>query len=135
MFVAANQQGTHDWWRKRRHDFDLFVSALVVKEAKRGDGEAAKARLDVLSDIDVLETSRDAVKLAEDLVLRQALPQKALEDALHIAIATTNGVDYLLTWNFRHIANAAMKRQIDEICRDWDYEPPIICSPPALLED
>lgn len=141
LLVAANQQVTHGWWRKRRREFSLFISEVVIEEAGRGDMDAAKARLDILADAavlemsaDALEMSADALNLAKELIRQKALPRSATEDALHIAIAATNGVDYLLTWNFRHMANAVMQKQVAQICRDWDYEPPVICSPQALLE-
>lgn len=134
LLVAANQQVTHEWWRKRRHDFAIFISEVVIEEAGRGDIEAAKARSELLVDLELLEMSADALNLADEMVRQKALPVRAAEDALHIAIAATNGVDYLLTWNFRHMANATMHKQVAQICRDWDFEPPVICSPQALLE-
>lgn len=89
----------------------------------------------MLADISVLETSGDAVNLADELVRQKALPQGAIEDALHIAVTAANGIDFPLTWNFRHMANAAMQKRVAQICRDWGLEPPVICSPQALMED
>ncbi len=82
----------------------------------------------------MLQLDDDALILAEQLINTNALPQEAVEDALHIAVATVNGVDYLLTWNFKHIANATMRGRIEQVCRDVGYEPPIICSPQELME-
>lgn len=123
LIVAANQQVTHDWWRNRRADFELCVSQVVVDEATRGDADAAKARLDALAGISLLRIGDEAQRLADALVERKALPAEASEDALHIAMAAVGGADYLLTWNFGNIANAAMNKQIRTVCRDCGYEP------------
>jgi predicted nucleic acid-binding protein len=135
LIVAANQQITQDWWQIRRAGFDLYISQLVIQEASAGDETMAEQRLQVIEDIPLLELSEEAVTFAERLVKDGPLPQKAVEDALHIAVATLNGMDYLLTWNFRHIANATMRYKIERVCRSEGYEPPVICTPQELLEE
>lgn len=82
-----------------------------------------------------MELSPEAVSFAEKLVKEGPVPQKAVEDALHIAVATLNGMDYMLTWNFKHLANATLRHKVEEICRQVGYEPPIICTPPELMEE
>lgn len=134
VVVAAHQQITQEWWDKRRNAFALVASQLVVQEAGAGDEEAARARLRILADIELLAVSADALALAAALLEPGPLPRKAGEDALHIAISVTNGVDYLLTWNCKHLANAEMRSSIDEICRSKGFEPSIICTPEELLE-
>ena len=133
LIIAANQQLTQDWWKLRRHEFDIYISQLVIQEAERGDEEAAKERLQALEDVPLLQLDNDALILAEQLISTNALPKEAVEDALHIAVATVNGVDFLLTWNFKHIANATMRGQIEQVCRETGYEPPVICSPQELM--
>jgi len=133
IIVAGHQQITREWWETRRGDFEAVASQLVLQEASAGDPSAAQERLAVLSDLALLETSEDALALAADLIEPGPLPRTAAEDALHVAIAVINGVDYLLTWNCRHIANASLRRQIEEICRLHGYEPVIICTPEELL--
>ena len=135
LIVAANQQITQEWWQVRRQDFDLFISQLVIQEASAGDEHAAQRRLQAVADIPLLTLSEEAVTFAEKLVKEGPMPQKAVEDALHVAVATLNGMDYLLTWNFKHIANATMRYKIERICRLTGYEPPIICTPQELLEE
>lgn len=135
LIVAANQQITQEWWHTRRQYFDLFVSQLVTQEASSGDQALAQQRLQALQGIPVLELSEDALTLAEALVTKGPLPPKAAEDALHLAVATVNGMDYLLTWNFKHLANATIRFQIERACRLNGYEPPIICAPLELMED
>jgi hypothetical protein len=135
LIIAANQQITQEWWQERRAVFDLYVSQMVVQEASAGDPTAAQERLQVLDEIPLLKLNEEAVTFAEKLVQDGPLPPNAVEDALHIAIATLNGMDYLLTWNFKHLANATMRYKIEQVCRQLGYEPPIMCTPQELLEE
>jgi predicted nucleic acid-binding protein len=135
LIITANQQITQEWWQLRRGDFELYVSELVIQEAGAGDKIAAEQRLQVLEDIPELQLSEMVLTLAERLIQDGALPQNAVADALHIAIATLNGVDYLLTWNFKHLANATMRYKIEGVCRLLGFEPPVICTPQELLEE
>jgi predicted nucleic acid-binding protein len=135
LIIAANQQITQEWWQFRQDAFELYVSELVIQEASAGDKTAAKQRLQTLEGIPELRLSEEIVVLAEKLIKDGALPQNAVEDALHIAIATLNGVDYLLTWNFKHLANATMRYKIEGVCRLLGYEPPVICTPQELWEE
>jgi predicted nucleic acid-binding protein len=134
VVIAGHQQTTHDWWQTCRDRFDLVASQLVVQEASAGGPEAARERLGVLATLTLLEVTEEASALAQELVKAEAVPEKAAEDALHIAIAVTNGVEYLLTWNCKHLANATMRTKIEEVCRSAGYEPAIICTPEELLE-
>ena len=133
LITAAHQQLTIDWWEDRRTDFDLYVSQLVVHEASAGDKNAASRRLEIIERIPLLELNEETLALAGSLLEDGPLPAKASEDALHIAIATVHGMDFLLTWNCKHIANAEMRNLIEEVCRSKGYEPPITCTPEELL--
>ena len=135
LIVAGHQQITQEWWSNRHGKFELFVSQPVLEEASVGDQEAAQQRLSVLVDLPLLEITETALTLAKDLVRLGPLPQKAEVDALHIGIAVTNRVDYLLTWNCKHLANAALRRRIERVCRARGYDPIIICTPEELLEE
>ncbi len=88
----------------------------------------------MLEEIPEIEINLEAVELAQALVSNRRIPQKASADALHIAVATVQGMDYLLTWNLKHIANAALRNDIASFCRQFGYEPPIICTPEELME-
>ena len=134
IVTAAHQQVTHDWWLTCRDRYDLVASELVVQEASAGAEDAARKRLDVLDTLGLLETTEDALALARELVASHAVPERAAEDALHIAIAVANGVAFLVTWNCRHIANAATRARIEDVCRAAGHEPPIICTPEELME-
>lgn len=133
--VAANQNTTIEWWEARRPSFELFISEFVAAEAILGDSEIAQKRLEIIADLPGLSIT-DAVKtLAKSLISEGAIPPKAAIDAYHIAVAAVNGVEYLLTWNCTHIANALMRPKIEEVCRQQGFEPPIICTPQELMED
>jgi predicted nucleic acid-binding protein len=134
IIVAANQQATQEWWLKRKPDFDIYISQLVIQEASAGNAQAVFERQAILNDLTMLDLSKESVALAERLVKEKAIPEQAAEDALHIALAAVNGMDYLITWNFKHIANAALRANVELVCRLSDYEPPIICSPLELME-
>lgn len=106
IVVAAHQELTREWWDQRRQAFHLVVSEVVLREAAGGDPQAAERRSTLLAGIDVLEVGQAALDLAEEFVRRGVVPAGDAEDALHIAVAVTHGVDYLLTWNCAHIARA-----------------------------
>ena len=133
LIVAAHQQLTGEWWTIRRSGFDLFTSEFVSREASVGDEAMARKRLDLLEEIPLLSITEDSLRLASDLIRRKAVPKEYAEDASHIAIATVHGMDYLLTWNCKHIANAQLQKGIKLICLDAGYEPPVICTPEELM--
>lgn len=133
--VAGRQVLTSEWWEQRRNAFDLVVSELVVQEAVEGDPEAAGKRKHYLDGIDSLAISDDAVLLAESLVSEGAVPEQFGEDALHVAICAVNGIDFLLTWNCKHLANAIRRQKIIEVVEKNGYHCPVICTPGELMED
>jgi predicted nucleic acid-binding protein len=132
--VAGHQNTTREWWDTAADRFDLVASQLVVQECSAGDEEAAKERLEALARMVLLPTTTEAEQLADALIAGHAVPESHPEDALHIALAATHGIEYLVTWNCRHIANATVRLTIERVCRDAGYEPPVICTPEELLE-
>ena len=132
MLVAAHQQLTVAWWDEQRTRYELFTSQVVLAEARAGDPEAAQRRLAVLERLPLLDVTDAAIALATMLITRQALPAQAAQDALHVAVACVHGMEYLLTWNCAHLANARLRSRIEQICRDAGYVPPIICTPEEL---
>jgi len=133
LIVAAQQQVTQEWWENRRSHFDLYVSQLVIQEAEKGDEKVAAKRLKALEKIQLLEIKIEALELTEKFIRSKSLPQKALEDSFHIAVSTVYGLDYLLTWNCKHIANAEIQKKLAKICFEEGYELPIICTPYELM--
>ena len=134
VVIAGHQQVTHDWWNSRRPNYELCVSELVLDEAGAGDAQAAQERPLLLKPILVIETTTAAFELAEELLQAGALPAQAADDALHIAVAATKGIPFLLTWNCRHLANAMMRPIIETVCKAKGFKAPIICTPEELLE-
>ncbi len=133
LILAANVEVTRDWWENYRGAFDLYVSQIVLDEAALGDSEIAAKRLEILQDIALLEPKETALELVIKFLERSNLPDKAANDAAHIALATVHGIDYLLTWNCKHIANAQIQKKLKEICADFGYELPTICTPYELI--
>ena len=132
MVVAARQSITNDWWEKHRHRFELFISELVDEEISRGDEEAAARRIRKASGIERLFISPEVENLAQSLLDKGTVPAGSEEDALHIAVASAHGVDFLLTWNFKHINNAEKKAEIEAVVESCGYTCPQLCSPEEL---
>ncbi|MCA2727706.1 type II toxin-antitoxin system VapC family toxin [Microcystis sp. M166S2] len=133
IVVAANIEVTKEWWNTRRGDFQLYSSQAVVKETSQGDVVIASQRLEILANLSLLDLNQAVLDLAEQFLERSNLPAKADIDAVHIAAATVHGMDYLLTWNCKHIANAQIQGKLAEISLDFGYELPILCTPYELL--
>ena len=135
LATAARQQITRDWWRQAQGRFTLYVSQAVLSEAAKGDVKAAEARRRVLDGIDDLNVSAEAIELAASLVKYRVLPERAAVDALHVSVAAVHGMDYLVTWNCKHLANAFLRDKMANALRAAGYRPPVICTPEELMED
>lgn len=133
LITAARQRLTHDWWQTRRAAFRLYVSDLVIAEARAGDPDAAERRAAFLVGLPLLRADRSATELAHALIRELRLPERAQADAIHIAIAACHGVDFLLTWNSTHIANAELRPAVDRTCRAGGYSAPALCTPDELM--
>lgn len=133
LLAAAWQKITSDWWDAQRGRFSLYTSSVVTEDAGRGNPDAASRRLNALSDIPLLAITEAVVVLSKAFIQEGALPAKALDDSLHIALATIHGMDYLLTWNCRHIDNAEMKPVVRMVCAAHGYTCPEICTPQELM--
>ena len=134
LVIAAQQTVTREWWRDARERFVLLASEVVQSEAAAGDANAARARLEALEGIRRLGTTEESSSLTRRLLELGVFPQEAATDAAHVGVATVNRVDYLLTWNLRHIAGAKVRARIEGACRTAGYEPTIICTPYELME-
>ena len=133
LIIAGHQQITREWWETRRDNFQLFISQLVVDEAGAGDPEAARKRLKVLQGLSLLDITPEVAELASNILASGKIPRKAAADAAHIAIAAVQGMDFLVTWNCVHIANAAIAKALASICREHGFECPAICTPEELM--
>jgi predicted nucleic acid-binding protein len=135
LILAANIEVTREWWKFHRRAFTLYVSQVVLDEVAQGDTEIAVQRLEMLNGLPLVELNQEVRKLSAQFLKQSNLPAKASDDAVHIAAATVHGLDYLLTWNCKHIANAQIQRKLAEISLDFGYQLPIICTPYELLGD
>jgi predicted nucleic acid-binding protein len=133
LLAAAWQKITIDWWDTQRNRFNLYASEVVIEEAGRGDEIAVARRLEALTGISLLTITDEVLSFSEILIQNGVLPKKAIGDSLHIALAAVHGIDYLLTWNYRHIINAEMKPLIRSACLENKYAYPEICTPQELM--
>jgi predicted nucleic acid-binding protein len=133
LILAANIEVTREWWQTRSNDFTIFISQLVIDEVARGDSEIALKRLEITNGIPQVALNQAVRSLAAQFLARSNLPPKASDDAVHMAAATVHGLNYLLTWNCKHIANAQIQRKLEEISLDFGYRLPVICTPYELL--
>lgn len=130
--ISGRQASTREWWEKCADRFEILVSVVVVSEAGRGDPVQATARLRSLEGIQSVLVSSEAADLAHRLLASGAVPPQCEEDALHIAVGAVQGVDYIVTWNFKHINNAEKRSAIVAALATCGYVCPIICTPDEL---
>jgi predicted nucleic acid-binding protein len=133
IVTAGHQATTREWWEKRRDDFHIFVSEVVVAEVSRGEKAMADLRLGVIKDFPRLAVTDEVKELAQSLIVSGGLPKKAVNDAAHIALAAVHEMHFLMTWNCRHIANAEMLRKVQSICRAHSTNCPVVCTPEELM--
>jgi len=133
MLVATHQHITREWWKTRRLEFELFISPFVVEEVRQGNATQSANRLAVLKNLLSLEPNNEVIELAKAFVQTQLVPSKVADDAYHIAIATVHQLNYLLTWNCKHIANAQIQSRLRQVSQQRGYELPILCTPYELL--
>lgn len=131
--IAGRQHVTHRWWDERRRDYKLLVSELVIKEASCGNAAEAAKRNEIIHSLDLLPTTKSSEELAAALIAAGSLPSKAKNDALHASLCAVHGVNFLVTWNMRHLANAVIRRKIEQLFQKSGYVPPVICTPDELL--
>jgi len=132
--VFARQQLSRTWWQSHASNYELRISDLVLSECAAGDSTAAKDRLKLIDDLALLAPSPNAERLAELLIDGKAIPESEPRDAAHVALAANHRMDFLVTWNFKHILNPHLQHRIDHICRAAGFEPATICTPEQLLE-
>jgi hypothetical protein len=130
--MATHQKKTRDWWNNERHKFLLYSSLLVRQEAAHGDVQAAQRRLTYLSGISELDVLPGTAQLEADLIRLFQLPPRAATDAGHLAMTILHRIDYLLTWNCTHLANATLQKDLMEYCLYHKQHVPIVCTPETL---
>ena len=135
VVTAARQLLTRRWWESERFNFELVTSQYVIDEAADGDPQLAQERLESLADIPLLQLGPDIDAIASEIMSRAILPAKAQVDALHLATVAHHRIDYLLTWNCTHIANARILPRIHRVLAEMNCFIPIICTPEEMLDD
>jgi predicted nucleic acid-binding protein len=134
LIVAGHQQMTLDWWDNVRPQVDCFISPFVIEEASRGDQDAAQRRMAAITGFAVLEVNEEVRELAQKYFQAINLPDKAKLDAFHLATAVWYGMDYLLSWNCKHIASGRVRKILVEINDGLGIRTPVICTPEELME-
>jgi len=133
LIVAGHQQITWDWWQKRKANFDIYISQFVLNEANAGNTEAAKKRLNVLDEFELLDINENVTNLVSVILESGIIPIKAATDAAHIAVATVHRMQFLMTWNCTHIANAEITETVRRVCAEHGFVCPVICTPEELM--
>jgi hypothetical protein len=133
LLQAARQQLTRDWWDLQREKHELFTSQIVLDEIAAGEREMAQRRLELITGLTVLDLTPAAETLADRVLHSGLLPATADGDAAHIALATVHKLDILLTWNCRHIANAAIVGRLRRLVETHGHTLPEIYTPEELL--
>ena len=133
LVVAGHQHITREWWANRKKDFDIYISQFVIDEAGAGDPGAAEERMQAIEEFPQLEITEDVLRLADRLIQSKVIPKKAATDAAHIAVATVHNMDYLMTWNCTHIANAMRIKAVERVCREQGFACPLMCTPEELM--
>jgi hypothetical protein len=135
LIVAAHQQVTNDWWNHQKNKYECYISEIVIDESSAGDEKEIQKRLTIIDELKLLDLTQEVDELTKAILKSGVIPPKAVRDAAHIAVATVHEVDYLLTWNCTHIANAHILKRIEKICILSGFQMPTICTPENLLED
>jgi len=134
VIQASRQASTRAWWDGGRSSFDLFTSQEVLQEARLGDADMARQRLEILSPLPKLELTEEVGALAQELIQAGLVPEKAASDAVHIAVASVHQVNYIVTWNFKHIANPYTRDRLRGVVADAGFRLPVMCSPEELIQ-
>ncbi len=133
LVVAGKQEVTRQWWKKRKAKYHLYASQYVLDEASRGDEAAASKRMEALNEIDLLEVDEEVIRLVRVIMTTGLIPSKAETDAGHIAVSARHGIDFMITWNCTHIANAEILGRINYVVSEVGYFLPTICTPDELF--
>lgn len=135
LLVAAHQEVTNRWWEEKSSFFKLFISQSVLQEIRLGDPEQSQKRFMLVESIELLKINEDVLLIARTIKNAKLLPEKAAEDIFHIAISSAHNIDYLLTWNCKHIANIKIQKQLRVLCASIGFNLPYIGTPLELLGD
>jgi predicted nucleic acid-binding protein len=131
----SRQAHTKQWWDSGCSGFELYTSQETINEASRGDADFAAKRLALLNQVAVLEITPHVEELTRRLLTAGLVPTNVASDAIHIAVASVHGIDFLVTWNFKHIANPYIQAALREEVACFGERLPVMCTPEELLRD
>lgn len=131
--ALSRQIITQKWWDEKRDYYRLFISDVVMIECQKGDAKASRARIELITNIDNLEITDECVVLAQRIFKKLQIPEKARDDSLHISLASVHKIDYLLSWNFKHIVNAVSIKKLNAFLKNEEKHIPQICTPEELM--
>jgi len=135
VVVAGHQRTTHDWWKTADKRFELVISDVVYEEFTRGDPGIASRRVETVRNLAILVSDDEVESLANTYVAELGLVGRALNDIPHVAFAVAYEIDYLVTWNCAHLANAIVLRKLREVNTRLGLWLPMICTPEELMDD
>ena len=134
IMVAGHQEATRELWPELSAKYETYISALVFEEARKGDPDQAQMRIEAIEPFSMLDIDDEARTLAQKIIAKKGIPAEYPEDALHIAVATVNSIEVVITWNFAHLNNPFTRKMVRQIIEGEGYGCPEICSPEELLE-
>lgn len=134
LIVAAHQQLTHDWWINERQNYALYISEVVLSECQSGDPAAAQRRFSYIESLPLLPLTDDVLTLAKLYIAAMGIPERSALDALHLACAVVHKVDYLLTWNCKHLAHGEIRRTLQEFNGQNGLAIPMLVTPEELMQ-
>ena len=134
ILTTAKQAVTHEWWANQKNESELYISEVVLGEISSGDEDAIERRLQVAKGLYSLELTESCFNIAKQLI-GDIIPESVAEDAYHVSLAIEHNIEYLLTWNMKHINKTETKYAIMELCKLNEYNCPIICSPFEMIEE
>jgi hypothetical protein len=133
IVALAHQEITKEWWPMAITRYNIFISEIVVEEAGLGDSEASKRRLEEIKDFPHLELNEKVEEMAKIYVEKLEIPESSIRDGIHLAIACIHNIDYLVTWNCKHLANGEIIKKLMKINKSLGIHTPIICTPEELM--
>jgi predicted nucleic acid-binding protein len=134
LVIAAHQELTREWWDEVLPVLGGCISDLVIEEASDGDPDAAAKRLEALKSIPVLLPGAASFEITEEIMRSGLVPEAYVNDAVHVAISAANGIEFLVTWNCKHLANAWIRSRLVGLIESLGYRCPVICTPEELME-
>lgn len=135
VFCIAMREWTRDWWKEEKSQFDCFISEIVINELQQGNYPCKQEKLDLIKGIKILDVHYDIENIVEEYIRHYIMPQKNIGDALHLAMCSFYKIDFLLTWNCQHLANANKKEHIRKINDQLNIFTPELVTPYELIEE